>query len=258
MKSVKFLAVVAALALSFGLVAFINRSNSPKINHNNNFKADGFAVLELFTSEGCSSCPAADELLARIQQEAGNKPVYLLSYHVDYWDRLGWRDAFSKAEFSKRQYQYSRHLNAEVYTPQLVVNGKEEFVGSDQSAITPAINRELSGKASASLILKVQQQARKLNVSYEADGDVAGSELQLALVQKHAVSKVGAGENKGRLLKHAQIVRNLYKFDLPTGKKGATQIDLPATFNTKDWELIGFVQDGKTGVIKAASRVVIE
>ena len=258
MKPVKFLAVVAAVALSFGLVAFINHSNSTKIKPNNNFKADGFAVLELFTSEGCSSCPAADELLARIQQEAGDKPVYLLSYHVDYWDRLGWRDAFSQAEFSKRQYQYSRHLNAEVYTPQLVVNGKEEFVGSDQSAITSAISQELSGKATASLALKAHQQAGKLDVNYQADGDIAGSELLLALVQKHAVSKVGAGENGGRTLKHAQIVRNLYKFDLPADKKGTMRIALPPSFNTKDWELVGFVQDEGTGVIKSAARAVME
>ncbi len=90
----------------------------------------GFALLELFTSEGCSSCPAADALLAKIQQEAQGKPIYVLAYHVDYWDRLGWKDIFSNRDFTRRQNEYGGWMNLNsVYTPQVVINGSNEAVG---------------------------------------------------------------------------------------------------------------------------------
>src|ERR1700743_2334239 len=83
----------------------------------------GFALVELFTSEGCSSCPPADEFAARIAKENQDKPVYVLAFHVDYWDRLGWKDRYSNPEFSQRQQRYAQYLHLEsVYTPQVVVN----------------------------------------------------------------------------------------------------------------------------------------
>ncbi len=99
----------------------------------------GFAVIELFTSEGCSSCPPADELVSKVLSE--NKPdVYILSFHVDYWDRLGWKDDFSQATFSDRQKQYARYLSLDgVYTPQIVVNGTDQFVGSNETHLRSSI-----------------------------------------------------------------------------------------------------------------------
>src|SRR5882757_10188754 len=94
--------------------------------------ANGFAVVELFTSEGCSSCPSADALVAAVQKENKDQPVYILAFHVDYWDRLGWKDAFSDAAYSDRQRAYASWLRlSSIYTPQVVVNGRKEFVGSD-------------------------------------------------------------------------------------------------------------------------------
>ena len=96
---------VVALALGIlGLLACITIDSRPMIEKS--VSGDGFVVLELFTSEGCSSCPKADELLARLRKEAGNKPVYILAYHIDYWDHQGWRDIFSSPEHTKRQYSY--------------------------------------------------------------------------------------------------------------------------------------------------------
>jgi hypothetical protein len=258
MKPVKISAIVAATALIVSLAAFINRSAASKPNNSRTVSGDGFAVLELFTSEGCSSCPPADELLARIQQEAGNKPVYILSYHVDYWNRLGWKDVFSQPQFSKRQYQYGQQLAAQVYTPQLIINGKAEFVGSDESAIAPVIKDALSSKATNILNLQATQQGTKININYQADGNTDNSKLLLALVQKHAVSKVEKGENEGRTLHHAQIVRNLYTFNLTPAKKGTEQINLSSAFNSKDWEIIGLVQNVQTGEIKGAARAAID
>ena len=93
------------------------------------------SVVELFTSEGCSSCPSAEKLVAVAQNEFGDNTI-VLSYHVDYWDRLGWKDSFSKRAYSDRQRQYAEHLNLQsVYTPQAIVNGKTEFVGSNKTAL---------------------------------------------------------------------------------------------------------------------------
>jgi hypothetical protein len=93
------------------------------------------SVVELFTSEGCSSCPSADKLVAVAQKEFKENTI-VLSYHVDYWDRLGWKDPFSKAAYTDRQRLYAEHLNLQsVYTPQAIVNGKTEFVGSNKTAL---------------------------------------------------------------------------------------------------------------------------
>lgn len=256
MKPIKTIAVSATIIFTLCFAALINRSSASKPK-NYNSTGDGFAVLELFTSEGCYSCPPADELLAHIQQEVGNTPVYILAYHVDYWNRLGWKDAFSQPEFSKRQYRYSRQLGAQVYTPQLILNGKAEFVGSDAPAISGAIKDALSGQDGAVISLQAGQQAGKINVSYQTKGSVSTDQLLLAVVQKQAISKVANGENGGRTLHHVQIVRNLYTFDNASSGQSGQQIPMPAGFNTKDWEIIGLLQDTQTGIIKGAARAAI-
>src|SRR5471032_1935701 len=112
------------IAVAFAVSAFKNNPATSKVPANN-----GFVLIELFTSEGCSSCPPADELVARIQKADKDKAVYILAYHVDYWNLLGWKDQFSNAANSQRQRQYASWLKlSEVYTPQIVVNGKKEFV----------------------------------------------------------------------------------------------------------------------------------
>jgi hypothetical protein len=256
MKPLKTIVVSAAIVLTLCFAVLTSHSSASKMQ-NSAISGDGFAVLELFTSEGCSSCPPADELVARIQGEAGNSPVYILSYHVDYWNRLGWKDVFSKSEFSKSQYQYSRQLNAQVYTPQLIINGKAEFVGSDAPAITVAIKTALKTKSSTVLNLQASLQDKNVNISHQVKGDVGNQRLLLAVVQKHAVSKVTNGENEGRTLSHIQIVRDLYTFDLPAGPQGIHNIVVPTGFNTKDWEIIGLLQDRQTGAISSAARATI-
>lgn len=214
----------------------------------------GFALLELFTSEGCSSCPAADDLLSHVQEEAGANPVYVLAYHVDYWDRLGWKDKFSSPAFSKRQYQYHNSFTSQVYTPQLVVNGHLEVVASDASAVRSGIERALGDSAAAALELNGQLHPDMISLEYRITGDLTGGQLVIAVVQKHAVSKVMRGENAGLTLSHAQIVHNLYKFAL-TNNKGSVKVGVPEGFNPRDWEVIGMIQDPASGVIKAASRL---
>lgn len=255
MKPVKLAAtgIVAVVFILFTVV-FISRGAAWKEPEAAS-KGNGFAVLELFTSEGCSSCPPAEALLTEIQKQAGDKPVYLLSYHVDYWNRLGWKDIFSKPEFTQRQYQYSQQLSAQVYTPQLVINGKMECVGSDESVISSSIKAALNDSAEASLNIQGQVQGGKIAISYQVSGNIKNSQLRIALVQKQAVSQVKRGENEGRTLTHLNIVRELLEFDLKPGNQGSEQMKLPPGFNTHDWELISMVQNTKTGAIEAANRI---
>lgn len=260
MKPGKISAICALIVLIISTAAFVDNRKASKAKSKTDYSkstANSFAILELFTSEGCSSCPAADELLAKVQKEVGDKQIYVLAYHVDYWNRLGWKDSFSKAQFSKRQYQYSRQFAGQVYTPQVIINGKAECIGSDEPALKGAIQEAFETSGTVSLNFKGQQQSSQLNLDYQFSGNTNNSQLLIALVQKHAVSKVAAGENKGRTLAHAQIVRDLYTIDLPPSKKGTASIDLPTGFNTQDWEVIGLIQNSVTGEITAANRAAI-
>lgn len=250
MKPVRISAISAAVVLSLFIAVFLTRNTAS----GKEIKGQGFAVLELFTSEGCSSCPPADALLARIQEEAGNKPIYILAYHVDYWDHLGWKDSFSSSRFSKRQYQYSQQLPAQVYTPQLVVNGQREFIGSDESAVTGAIRNALNGSADVALNVHGQLRAGKLDLDYQVTGNSNKSKLMVAVVEKHAVSNVKRGENEGRTLSHVQIVRALHEFEFGNNRQ---QISLPEGFNTQGWEVIAWVQNRNTGAITAATHVTL-
>lgn len=219
-------------------------------------KPDGFAVLELFTSEGCSSCPPADEAIAAVQKATGGKPVYILAYHVDYWNTLGWKDMFSNADFSKRQRRYGDQLNAQVYTPQLVVNGVSEFVGSDVGAISSALSKQLSVAPFPNLSLQASQTGEMVKVHYKANQPANGSNLQIAIVQKNAQTKVERGENAGHTLSHIQIVRKLQTVALATAE-GDVQINLPKELNGQAWEVIGLIQDHNTGKISGAAKAVL-
>src|ERR1700761_7333228 len=125
----------------------------------------GFAVIELFTSEGCSSCPPADALVARVQKEDNDKPVYILAFHVDYWDRLGWKDAYSSAAYSDRQRRYATWFKLEsIYTPQIVVNGDRQFVGSESGSLNGAIKEGLEHAGSVEIrVSQMNLEGGKLN-----------------------------------------------------------------------------------------------
>jgi hypothetical protein len=213
----------------------------------------GFAVVELFTSEGCSSCPPADELIERIEKDNSNKQIYVMAFHVDYWDRLGWKDRFSDAEYSKRQSQYANWLNLQtIYTPQIVVNGVSEYVGSNEYAVLGAIKSGLDANPVNTLSLQPRIENGKLHVTHAGGGNGKDATLVLALVQRSAQSNVRRGENAGRMLSHVQIVRELAYANAGSGKEVVMR--LPDDFNGNDWELIGFVQQAADGRITAAAR----
>lgn len=256
MRPIKLIVYSLGIALLFTIAtAFINmhyENKLKKIQQATDRK--GFAVVELFTSEGCSSCPPADELIEKIQKENQNKQVYILAFHVDYWDHQGWKDRFSNHDFSLRQRQYANWIGLQtVYTPQIIVNGTTEMVGSDQGKVLQAITDQMDRPANSSLMLAYELNNKRLRVSYSNGTRDRESELVLALVQQSAVSSIKGGENYGRALSHVQIVRQLAHLSME-GKKTATFI-LPSDFDKVGWELIGFVQNEKNGHITDATRI---
>jgi len=217
----------------------------------------GFVVLELFTSEGCNSCPPAEDLLEKIDKGVNGRPIYVLSYHVDYFDNLGWKDVFGSPENTKRQQKYSNWLRAHVYTPQLVINGTKEFVGSDEREIYTAIEQQLRLKQGAEFLLTTQKTGSLLKVVYQAKGSQANDELVLTLVQKNGRTDVKRGENVGRTLSHIQIVRNISTVSLRDAKSGSADLVIPKSLDTAQWEVIGLLQNRKTGAISAVNKIKV-
>lgn len=216
----------------------------------------GFALVELFTSEGCSSCPPADALVEKIQQDNPNKQIYILAFHVDYWDHQGWKDRFSDRDYSNRQRQYASWLHLEtVYTPQIVVNGSAEYVGSNKGAVLQAISGALEQPSLSELTLTGRTENNKLHIEYQASGKLENAVLVLALIQQSAQSRVKAGENAGSQLSHVQIVRQLRQFSLNNNAKKDITFNLPKDFTAQGWQLVGFVQQQTDGKITAAARL---
>ena len=239
--------------LSCLLTTYIFFSSYLPIHHEKNKLAmEGFAVVELFTSEGCSSCPPADEAVGRLN--GLKKNVYLLSFHVDYWNDLGWKDIYSNAAYSRRQQEYGNifHLNS-IYTPQIIVNGKTQFVGSDETRLKETIGESLKEIPKAEIQLKViQANKNQIPVSC-ATADSGDFKLNIALVRHTATDFVQRGENKGKTLKHYDIVLD---FKVISNRKSGDiyYLKLPLDLHVSDCEVIAFLQNSKSGEIIAATR----
>ncbi len=159
-------------------------------------------VVEQFTSQSCSSCPPADALLGELAAQPG---ILALALHVDYWDRLGWKDPYSSASYTARQRRYASLLNDDsVYTPELVVNGRGGVVGSDRRAVAAAI---VADTVATPVPLRLSQDATGLVV--EAGAGVGPATLMLAGFDARHVTRIGGGENGGRSLVETNIVRYL-------------------------------------------------
>jgi hypothetical protein len=176
-------------------------------------------VVELFTSEGCSSCPPADALLAEL---ARRPDVLALSFHVDYWDRLGWKDPFSSRAATDRQNRYAKLLAlATVYTPQIVVDGKWQAVGSDRADVEQALDRAHRDRPEVPVTLALDHGQAQIALGPGSDG-VAASVLLIGFDRRH-VTAVKRGENSGRTLAHVDVVRGLEEI----ARLGAGEIAVP-------------------------------
>lgn len=213
----------------------------------------GFAVVELFTSEGCSSCPAADDAVAQLAKDYPEH-VYILGYHVDYWNYIGWKDEYSNAAFTERQRQYGeRFALSSVYTPQIVVNGTKEFVGSNRSQLKTSVSKAIESPTADEIKLSLtRENASSVRVSYEVNPGTA-SLLNIAIVQLQATTAVKRGENKGKSLHHINIVRALKTISVNKEEKAVVTLLIPYNLTTQDVEIIAFLQDKKDWKITGAT-----
>jgi hypothetical protein len=222
----------------------------------------GLVVVELFTSQGCSSCPPADRLLASLAKDnTKGTEVIILSEHVDYWDYLGWKDPFSSPFFTERQHSYARALRQNnVYTPEMVVDGINGFVGSNEGAAVSAIQRA--------------GHEPKVRLSLSAVEDSSKTSVDVVLLKKPEISKaerllvfltqddinvlVGSGENSGQTLRHSGVVRHVKVI----GKTSDSTIKLPKPSNSsaRNLRVVAVLQNVQTmritgaGITSVASR----
>ena len=227
-------------------------------------------VAELFTSEGCSSCPPADDLLRRLvdEQPIDGVVVIGLSEHVDYWDRMGWKDPFSSAKFSRRQEQYSQvSADDRVYTPQMIIGGREEMVGSDANKIHAAIGRAAK-RPMAVLTVHATQHFVERSAAVQVEirevpeaarrGDL---DVILAVVENGLESHVKSGENAKRTLKHSAVTRTLMTVGrVPKGWGSGsftTNVALPGSWRALQLRFVAFLQDRRTYEIHGAAAAAL-
>jgi hypothetical protein len=186
------------------------------------------AVLELFTSQGCSSCPPADKLLAELAQR---KDVLALSLPVDYWDYLGWKDTLASHDYSERQRDYAAARgDGDVYTPQLVINGTLHVVGSDRAAIEGILNREPGGLP-VPIELSSGTDANTLKIGPAPDGTVKRGTIWLVMYERAVSVPIAHGENSGKTITYTNVVRKLRPIAMWAGKE--MSIDLPKSEMTQ-------------------------
>ena len=215
-------------------------------------------VVELFTSEGCSSCPPADALLVELSRQSAEngKDLILLGEHVDYWNYIGWTDRFSSAQFSQRQNDYARtfHLGS-VYTPQMVIDGRFQFAGNDASELHRKIDEAVKEPMPAQVLLQWEKTGR-LHVTVQSQA-ASRAKVVLGVTEDGLSTDVGRGENGGRTLHHAAVVRELREL----GKADKATFDATADVSVRpDWnpaqlKVLVLVQDSATGRILGAARI---
>ena len=228
-------------------------------------------VAELFTSEGCSSCPAADDLLREwlATQPVPGVEIVGLSEHVDYWDRLGWRDPFSSATFSARQSAYDAAVfrSHRVYTPQLVIDGQLEAIGSDASAVRRAVlDAARQPKADLDVSASTEGADRlQVRVRVQVPPDVVRhgpAELVLAVTEDGLATKVARGENGGRTLRHAAVTRTLTTIGVvpPATAQSTLQVTVPlaTAWSVPKIRLVAFLQERDSRRILGAATVALD
>ncbi len=236
-KLVKRLPILL-LALAVVLAVYaMEHASAPSVGEN-------AVVVELFTSQGCSSCPPADELLRQIAHDPRlDQRVIPLAFHVDYWNSLGWQDPFSSHQWSERQGEYVRALKLDgAYTPQVVVNGTRQMVGSNRTGIYTAIEEESKRAAEGKVTITPSPGGYVVHAtSRHRDAD-----LVVVTFENGATTRVTTGENRGRTLANDAIVRSLVR-----SKSMETKVDVPNGLG-----VAAFLQDRATRRIWSAVAVM--
>jgi hypothetical protein len=220
-------------------------------------------VVELFTSEGCSSCPPADSVLMDLvqHQPVAGAEVIGLSEHVDYWDRQGWKDPFSNHVFTQRQSAYATASgSSDVYTPQMFVDGGAPFVGSDRSRAISAIQRAATRPKPVVSLKLPSQVPPVMTIAVEKSRATADAPVWFAVVEDGLTSKVTSGENSGHALRHAAVTRRFIsvgKTDKDGGFAREVPLDLDPHWKRAALHAVVFVQPGSVGHIAAAGSIAL-
>ena len=207
-------------------------------------------LLELYTSEGCSSCPPADKWMSGIKTDK----VTPLAFHVDYWDYIGWKDKFSKAEYSDRQRKTAAFGGAGfVYTPQFVMSGRD-FKGWDNSRLREKVESSQKLASRANLSLDAVQENGKMTLKTSAQttnpADAKNVDVFVAIYENKLVSQVKSGENSGRELKHDYVVREFFgAYQINNQNEFSKNFTLDAAWAKRDAGAVVFVQNNQTGEI---------
>jgi hypothetical protein len=198
MKTITLLVAILLLALVFSVKNSAQPPTGPRTP----------VLVELFTSEGCSSCPPADRLLIELKQKqpVPNAQVIALGQHVDYWNYIGWTDRFSSAQFTARQQQYADKLNDGPYTPQMVIDGTTSLVGNDANGVTHAITRAAASMKPVQV--ELSQSGDQVQIKLRGLAN-SSPEVFFAIVEDDLESRVKAGENDGATLHHVAVAREL-------------------------------------------------
>jgi hypothetical protein len=240
----------------FPLVAVVSVLAAAHLGAQSTGTPGGFAVVELFTSEGCSSCPPADDALTQVSAAMAKEklPVYALEWHVDYWDYLGWKDPYDSRAATDRQYAYSRSLPSSVYTPQMVINGTivPDYAGN-AGEIDRSVRMLLKSPAPGSLHLRVSPSESRSAIAVHVDGSgpTAEAKVLLLLVEDGLGALPTAGENAGRRLSHSNVVRSV---TLLPAASGDARIEIPTGVQPARARLVGLLQDARTMRIIAADQ----
>lgn len=213
-------------------------------------------VVELFTSEGCSSCPPADRLLSSIVQADTDVEILGLSFHVDYWDYIGWKDPYASEIYTLRQRAYARkfRLNT-IYTPQMIVNGKHEFVGSSRSEWNRALALESRDVPSLDLDVSIISKTTD-KLTFTVKSKPTDAQINVAIVEKNLSQDVKRGENRGRKLSHDNVVRSFdtRSFD---GQQNTFKLRLPADLKLENASLIIYSQSSENWKVNGGKKISI-
>jgi hypothetical protein len=253
----------------FSSLAFLLTAGAAMLASESPSRSNGrtAVLVELFTSEGCSSCPPADSLLQKLdRQPIAGEEIIVLSEHVDYWNHIGWKDPNSARFYSDRQSTYARRLGGDVYTPQMVVDGTSAFVGSDATQANQAFAKALTNPKIPVQLSAVSSDATNLLRAHLETGALEESfglqeaDVYVAVALNRAESQVVGGENAGRRLSHTAVVKSIVKVgQLRKGQTFAQDVQLKLDFRAEasNLRLIAFVQEpGQGRVIGAAVQTV--
>ncbi len=211
-------------------------------------------VVELYTSQGCSSCPPADELLGEL---AGQPGVLALSFHVDYWDYIGWKDPFAAAQYTERQRDYAAKLGLRyIYTPQIVVDGRHDVVGSKRRAVTRAIEESAKTEPAVTVTLEDADGGRvRLSAGTAPAG---GATVWLVTFDDSHKTQVARGENSGRALTNSNVVREMTALGTWTGEEKTFPLDLAAARAEGRGGCGVIVQQGRGGPVIGAAMIDLD